>query len=75
MTSGAMTNKEMLDLIHPSNNTPFAQARRVFSTYTALIEQHPSSQELSFVEIKKLEFEAVEKILALYGLDREGNPL
>jgi hypothetical protein len=50
-------------------DTPLNKARRVFSFACAAIEQ-ASNQRLpaSSIQIKRLEFEAVRKIVAVFGI-------
>ncbi len=53
---------------HIKADTKFNQARKVFYCYSGMIGQQVS-QGLGPVEVRKLEFEAIEKILSLYGID------
>lgn len=56
-----MTDDECIALLR--GNSRLNQARQVFSSYSARIEQAQAQRKpLSPVEMRKLEFEAVEKI-------------
>jgi hypothetical protein len=61
-----MTNEEMIGLL--VRDTKFNKARRIISGTYALISVRTANGG-DLVETRKMEFEAVEKILALYGID------
>lgn len=60
-----MTDNELLVALQ--SDTPANRARRQFSNWSAKIEQAGQQRKpLSPIEMRKMEFEAVEKIVAAY---------
>jgi len=59
------TDDEVMDLLR--NDTPLNRARREFSSASGRIEQAGLQRTpLSPIDIRRMEFEAVEKIVAAY---------
>lgn len=60
-----MTDEQMFALL--TGDAPFNRARQQFSNWTAKIEQAQSQrQALSSIEMRKMEFAAVEAIVTAY---------
>ena len=66
MTTDRRTVKEVMDLL--ASDAPLNLARRVFSAEAARIEQASARRTgLWPIEMRRMEFEAVEKIIAVYN--------
>jgi hypothetical protein len=62
-----MTDQEVLDAL--VQDTPLNRARRKFSSAAAHIEQAGQQRKpLTPINLRRLEFEAVEKIVTAYGV-------
>ena len=60
-----LNDNEVLELLR--GNSALNRARQVFSSYSAMIEQSlEQSKPIGPIEIRRLEFEAVEKIRKIF---------
>ena len=60
-----LNDNEVLELLR--GNSSLNKARQVFSSYSAMIEQSlEQSKPIGPIEIRRLEFEAVEKIRKIF---------
>lgn len=60
-----LNDNEVMELLR--SNSTFNKARQVFSSYSARIEQaQEQSKPIGPIEIRRLEFEAVQKIKEIF---------
>lgn len=64
-----MNNDQLLRLL--TGDSRFNKARQILATYRAQLDSG-SGRFFAPTEIRKMEFEAIEKILEVYGLDPNG---
>ena len=64
-----MTDNEVIELLR--GDSPLNKARQIFSSYSAMIEQgYQQRKPIGPIEMRRLEFEAVEKIRAVFESNR-----
>jgi hypothetical protein len=64
-----LADKELLNLLN-CDDSPFNKARREFSSSSARIEQACNQRTpLSPIEMRRMEFEAVQRIVKCLGID------